>query len=130
MSTSLIKGTIASPGIKIGKAFVIEGNKIIIPKYHIREDEVQEELDRFEQGFEKTREEIIAIQKQIANSLSNDMSDIFMSHLMMLEDPMIVEKTRKGIAEEKRNAFAEALRTREELEDKVSEIIITGNNVP
>ncbi|MCP4130330.1 MAG: phosphoenolpyruvate--protein phosphotransferase [bacterium] len=102
MSTIIKSGTIASPGIKIGKAFVSHGNKIIIPKYKITN--VDKELERFESAIEKTKLEISLIQQQIASSLSKDMADIFSSHLMVLEDPLIDEKARKTIREEKRNA--------------------------
>ena len=103
MSRVISKGTVASPGIKIGKAFVYHGDNIIIPKYKLNDDEIESELSRFEMALEKTKKEIIGIQKQIAASLSKDMSDIFTSHLMVLEDPMIEDRARKIILEEKRN---------------------------
>ena len=103
MSKTISTGTIASPGIKIGRAFVYQGNKTIIPKYHISDDEIDAEIDRFDKAIKKTKEEITAIQKQIAGSLSKEMSDIFTSHLMVLEDPQIDENTRKTIKTEKRN---------------------------
>ncbi len=104
MSKRITSGTVASPGIKIGKAFVYQGHKIIIPKYRIADEDIVFEVDRFEQAFEKTKQEIIGIQQQIAESLSREMSDIFMSHILVLEDPAIVERARRTIIEEKRNA--------------------------
>ncbi len=83
-----IKGTIASPGIRIGKAYIYKTTEAIIPKYTIKEKEVQFEIDRYQHSLEKTRDEIKSIQEQIAQSLSNDMADIFTSHLMVLEDPL------------------------------------------
>ena len=98
-----ITGIIASPGIKIGKAYIYKGSNIIIPKYGIREDQVEEELRRYGQALEKTKSDIKKIQDEIAKSLSKDMADIFSSHLMVLEDPLIVEKVVKTIREERRN---------------------------
>ncbi len=103
MSRIVPKGIVASPGIKIGKAFVYQGDKIIIPKYLLDDDDIESELQRFEEALQKTKEEIIGIQKQIASSLSKEMSDIFTSHLMVLEDPQIEEKSRATIRREKRN---------------------------
>ncbi len=102
MSTR-IKGTIASPGIKIGKAYVYKTAETIIPKYLIKESEIESEVHRYHQSLEKTRDEIKAIQEQIAQSLSTDMADIFTSHLMVLEDPIITEKAINSIRTEKRN---------------------------
>ncbi|MBN1534658.1 MAG: phosphoenolpyruvate--protein phosphotransferase [Spirochaetes bacterium] len=103
MSERISKGTVASPGIKIGRAFVYQGDKVIIPKYHISSDDIENELQRFEMALEKTKKEIIGIQKQIATSLSKEMSDIFTSHLMVLEDPHVEERARDTIRKEKRN---------------------------
>ena len=104
MSQVIEKGIIASPGIRIGKAFLYHGQTIIIRKYTIREDEVSIEISRFEKAVEQTKNEIKAIQEQIASSLSKDMGDIFTSHIMVLEDPQIEEKVRTTIIEKKRNA--------------------------
>jgi len=103
MSKKIDSGIIASPGIRIGKAYVYKGNKIIIPKYMIKDEEVESELGRFNTALDKTKKEITEIQEQIASSLSNDMADIFSSHLMVLEDPLIADKAVEIIKNEKRN---------------------------
>lgn len=104
MSKKLEKGIIASPGIRIGKAYVYHGDTIIIQKYTIREEDVIFEISRLESAIEKTKTELKAIQEQIAKSLSRDMGDIFTSHIMVLEDPQLEEKYRKTIIEQRRNA--------------------------
>jgi len=103
MSTKIITGIPASPGIRIGKAYLYRGMKVIIPKYSLKDDEVQDEIARFEKALITTKEQIRAIQQQIALSLSSDEADIFVSHLMMLEDPVIVKKAMDSIKSEKRN---------------------------
>jgi len=104
MSRHITTGTIASPGIKIGKAYVLQGHKVFIPKYTLRGDEVEKELARYEMALEKTKSDIQEIQQQISESLSNDMADIFTSHLMVLEDPKLDDRARETILKEKRNA--------------------------
>ncbi|HNV47822.1 MAG TPA: phosphoenolpyruvate--protein phosphotransferase [Spirochaetota bacterium] len=98
-----IKGTVASPGIRIGKAYVYQTSKVYIPKYDITVDQIDAEIIRFEDAIRKTKEEIKSIQGQIATSLSKDMADIFSSHIMMLEDPQIYEKTKELVRSELRN---------------------------
>ena len=100
----LITGIVASPGIKIGKAYVYHGSNLIIPKYTVEPESVEDELDRYRRTLEKTKSDIQSIQEQISKSLSRDMADIFSSHLMVLEDPMITEKVVRTIREERRNA--------------------------
>ena len=104
MSLTIKNGIIASPGIKMGKAYVCQGSQVIIPKYYILEQEIEAELQRFETAIEKTKADIEKIQNQLKNSLSKDMANIFSSHLMVLEDPLIDEKTKETIKKEKRNA--------------------------
>ncbi len=99
-----IRGTIASQGIRIGKAYVYRGDKVVVPKYNIPESWVDDELKRLEETVKKTKEDIAGIQTQIAQSLSRDMADIFASHLMVLEDPQIIDKARQIIRKERRNA--------------------------
>ncbi len=99
----VIKGKTASPGIKIGKAHVYMGSNIVIPKYYITEKDIVKELNRFDLALEKTKKELIGIQKQIAVNLSKDMANIFSSHLLVLEDPLIADKARKKVKSEKRN---------------------------
>jgi phosphoenolpyruvate-protein phosphotransferase (PTS system enzyme I) len=99
----IIRGIIASPGIKIGKAYLYKGSNIIIPKYTISDDMTEKEIIRYETANEQTKNDIKAIQEQIEKSLSKDMADIFSSHLMVLEDPMLTEKIKKTIREGKRN---------------------------
>ena len=99
----VIKGITASPGIKIGKAHLYLGSNIVIPKYKINKNDIERELIRFEAALEKTKKEINEIQIQIAESLSKDLANIFSSHLMVLEDPLVAEQARDKVKNEKRN---------------------------
>lgn len=99
-----LTGIIASPGIRIGRAYIYKTTDIIIPKYSIDESDVESEIARVRESLKRTKEDITAIQEQISHSLSRDMADIFTSHLMVLDDPLIIQKTQDKIASEKRNA--------------------------
>jgi len=52
----------------------------------------------------KTKQEIIEIQNKIAEDKFSDLADIFSTHIMALEDPHFVERARRKIRQEKRNA--------------------------
>ncbi|HRX15192.1 MAG TPA: phosphoenolpyruvate--protein phosphotransferase [Spirochaetota bacterium] len=103
MPDKIIRGITASPGIRIGKAFLFKGTKVVIPKYHITDGEIQGEIERFEDALAKTKKEIVGIQSQVARSLTKDLADIFTSHLMVLEDPMIEQKAIDQVRDEKKN---------------------------
>ena len=88
----------------MGKAYVIQGHKLYVPKYYLKDEDIRRELRRFGEAIEKTKNDIVEIQQQIARSLSDEMSDIFLSHLMVLEDPQIEKKAIEKITKEKKNA--------------------------
>jgi len=104
MSKSIKKGIIASPGIRIGKALVFHGDEVKIPKYHIDETRLEDEIARFEEAVAKTKSEILEIQEKISNDSFSDLAEIFSTHLMALEDPIFIERARKKIRSEKRNS--------------------------
>ncbi len=104
MSKRIKKGIIASPGIKIGKAFVFHGSDVKIPMYKINEDAIKAELQRFEEALTKTKNEIIEIQNKVSSEEFSDLAEIFSTHIMALEDPMFTGSAREKIKEEKRNA--------------------------
>ena len=103
MSKKLSSCTIASPGINIGKAYVYRDNRVIIPRYTIKEDRVEAEIKRFEEAVEQTKKDISELQAQIAATLTAEMSDIFTSHLLVLEDPLVIDKAIKTIRTDRRN---------------------------
>lgn len=103
MAREILNGIVASPGIRIGTAYLYKGARIVIPKYSISESEVEQQISRLNVAVSKTKQEIKEIQQQVASSLSDEMADIFTSHLMVLEDPQIVKKAIEIIQKEKRN---------------------------
>lgn len=103
MSDRVLSGIVASPGIRIGKAFIYKGAKIVIPKYTIEEAGIDAEISRFNAAREKTKNEITKIQTQMAKNLSDDMADIFESHIMALDDPVIQQKTIDAIKKQRKN---------------------------
>lgn len=104
MSKIIQKGIIASPGIKIGRAVVYYGDEVKVPKYLISEDQLDAEVQRFEEAIDRTKQEILEIQQKTSNDNLNDIADIFSTHLMALEDPLFIDKARKRIRRELRNA--------------------------
>ncbi|MBP9022431.1 MAG: phosphoenolpyruvate--protein phosphotransferase [Spirochaetes bacterium] len=103
MAREILNGIVASPGIRIGTAYLYKGARIVIPKYTISESEVEQQISRLNVAVSKTKQEIKEIQQQVASSLSDEMADIFTSHLMVLEDPQIVKKAIEITQKEKRN---------------------------
>ncbi|SHJ62680.1 phosphoenolpyruvate--protein phosphotransferase [Paramaledivibacter caminithermalis] len=98
----MIIGTGVSPGIAIGKALLIKNEEIDIQKKQIENIEI--EKNRFIEAINKSKKELISIRDKALKELGKEKSAIFDAHLMILEDPEVVESTLKKIDDEKVNA--------------------------
>jgi len=95
------KGIPASPGIVIGKVFLLSREAIQIKRTEIKEAGVSEELGRLDEALEKTRSELSEIRERISREIGEDYGNIFGAHILMLEDPMLVDEARRKVREER-----------------------------
>ena len=87
-----MKGIIASPGVAIGKAFVLKHNEIIIDDTPLTTaEECAAEEAIFRKAVEDTEAQLNEIIEITEERLSAKEADVFRAHLMMLADPMLEE---------------------------------------
>ncbi len=98
-----LKGTGASPGIAIGPAQILESGKAKTVKRRISAKDIEREQERFIQAVSTAEAEISAILDDIPEELKEH-SGVLKSHLMMLKDRMVFERTIKTIESDKINA--------------------------
>lgn len=103
----ILKGIAVSPGIVIGKVFLLNSESFIISKSAIKNEEVEREIERFKKALEQTRQEIISFQKKLEKEIGSKHSDIFNAHLLILDDPVLIKKMINKI--KKRKLAAEYL---------------------
>lgn len=96
-----LNGIPASPGIVIGKAFILDSEEFTIPKRSVKESDIASEIARFEEALIQTRVEILKIQEKIAKEMDSKHAEIFSAHLLVLEDRMVVEEVISRIKKEK-----------------------------
>ena len=96
-----IKGIAASPGVAIGKAFLLDSEDLLIPKKIIKESGVPKEIARFEEALTKTRAEILSIRDKISQEIGQEHGDIFNAHLLVIEDRALIEEVIGRIKKEK-----------------------------
>ena len=99
----ILKGAGASPGIAIGPAFILESGKIKTVKRHISPEDVPHEQERFVHAVTTAESEISAMLDDIPEELKEH-SGVLKSHLMMLKDRMVFERTLKTIEDDRINA--------------------------
>lgn len=87
-----LEGIPASPGVAIGRAFLLDSQEIPISKRNIPAASVPKEIARFEEALIQTRKEIMEIQSKISKELGLEHGEIFNAHLMLLEDRTLIEE--------------------------------------
>ena len=108
-----LKGIPVSPGVAIGKAFVLHSeDSFNVPPKSVKSEEIPKEIARFEDALTKTRAEILGIRKKISNQIGRENSEIFSAHLLILEDRTLIEDVI-GVIKEKmvncEHAFAQII---------------------
>ncbi|MDZ7725599.1 MAG: phosphoenolpyruvate-utilizing N-terminal domain-containing protein [candidate division KSB1 bacterium] len=121
-SEKVFHGVPASPGIAIGKIFSIGGNVLDVEPRTIDESEIKSELERYHQALQKAKSELDGLVKKSKRSLSKESAKIFQVHQTMLDDPMVIEGTEKGIREKRKSADHAFKDVMERFEAQVAEM--------
>lgn len=98
----MYKGTGASPGIALGKALVIEHSELVIEKKSI--DNIEEEVQKLQNAVKVSKEELTKVKEKALLELGEHEAQIFEAHLLVLEDPELVDSAISKIRDEKVNA--------------------------
>src|SRR5689334_18002046 len=98
----IIRGIPVSPGVCRGKILVLgKPHGDAIARRDVPEDEISSELKRFEQALVDTRHQILEVQRQVTEGLGAQDAGIFDAHLLVLEDPTLIEEVTRLITKEK-----------------------------
>ncbi|MDP9750855.1 phosphoenolpyruvate--protein phosphotransferase [Thermoanaerobacter pentosaceus] len=96
----MLKGVAASPGIAIGKVFLYIKEKAEIDMQNIDESNVEYEIERFKKALEVTKQQIQKIKEEALKEFGRDKAEIFEAHLMLANDPELVENVENMIKTE------------------------------
>ncbi|KYD07368.1 phosphoenolpyruvate--protein phosphotransferase [Saccharococcus caldoxylosilyticus] len=100
--TMTIQGIAASSGIAIAKAYRLETPNLVVEKKEIVDP--QTEVERFETAVAQAKEELEAIKRHALEQLGEDKAAIFAAHLLVLDDPELLNPVKEKIQTEKVNA--------------------------
>ncbi len=88
-----LQGIPAAPGIAQGPALVYVQRELEVPQYVVSPDDRFGEVARFESAILRTREQISRLRTDVAQRLGENEANIFEAHLLVLEDPALIEET-------------------------------------
>jgi phosphotransferase system enzyme I (PtsI) len=100
----ILRGIPVSAGVCRGKILVLDKPHHTIDRRELPEAEIPAELNRLQQALVKTREQLQEVQRQLTQSLGPGQASIFDAHLLVLEDPSVIDEIVRVIQDEKVNA--------------------------
>ena len=93
-----VKGIAASAGIAIARAFLLEHPDFTIP--HKQISDVEAEIAKLNNALDKSREELTAIKERTHAEMGAKKAEIFESHLLILDDPELIDPVKEKISSE------------------------------
>lgn len=100
----IFRGIPASPGVVIGKVFLLDRESIQVTKEKIEENEVAKEILKFKKALNDTKEEVLKIKEKVAKRIDPDHARIFDAQIMTMEDELINNAVIEKIKQERSNA--------------------------
>lgn len=105
------KGVAASPGIAIGRVYILEKEDFCILEYKIKKEEVEKEIKRFREAVDESKKQLKKIKEKVSQKIGKEEAYIFQAYLHLLEDPLIIDETIEKIKKERLNAEAALRKT-------------------
>ena len=99
-----LHGKGVSSGIAIGRAYVLKRERLKIPEYVIPAAFVEDEVQRFLEAVETTRQELSDIRDHIPPDAPVEAASFLDTHLLILNDTMVSEAPIKDIRDNQWNA--------------------------
>ena len=100
----MLKGIGVSPGICIGKAYLVDVDGLdIVEKYHVDSQHTYSEINRFKLAVKKAKDELYAVIANTPDAIKEH-TDILETHVILLKDKLLYGKTIETIESECINA--------------------------
>jgi phosphotransferase system enzyme I (PtsI) len=97
------EGIAVSPGIAIGRAYLVGRDSVKAPRHHVEGEEVEDEIARLHRAIVASDRQLEKVKQKLASENESDFH-IISAHQMMLHDEHLVDAAIGYIREEKINA--------------------------
>jgi phosphotransferase system enzyme I (PtsI) len=100
----ILKGIGGSPGICIGKAYLVDKEGVdVVKRYRVQETSLAAEVGRFKTAVKKARDALRRIIDETPEAFRQH-AQILETHMLLLEDKMLYDRTIEVIERERVNA--------------------------
>ncbi|MGI9228542.1 MAG: phosphoenolpyruvate--protein phosphotransferase [Gammaproteobacteria bacterium] len=102
--TLSLYGMGVSRGIAIGKAHILQRERIDIPEYSIANELVEKEVERLAEAVGEAKQQLKAIRNHIPAETASEIATFIDAHLLMLDDSALLQEPMRLIRENCYNA--------------------------
>ena len=106
LHTVELSGIPGSPGIAIGTAFIYDATNFWIDERDIKPEEIDKEKARFSDASEKVIQDLKELKYKIETRVGEKNARIFDPHIMLLQDPEVIDETNELIESGKSAEFS------------------------
>lgn len=99
----VFRGIGASPGVVVGRVFLVDGRPVRFRRYHIESDQVDYEIKRLRDAVDQSVLQLESVRQKLTRS-SHDFDAILEAHETMLRDPIVAEDATEYIRTQQLNA--------------------------
>ncbi|QMV13732.1 phosphoenolpyruvate-protein phosphotransferase PtsI [Vibrio spartinae] len=100
----MISGILASPGIAIGKALLLQEDEIVLNTNTISDAQIETEVQRFYDARDKSKTQLELIKQKALETFGEEKEAIFEGHIMLLEDEELEDEILALIKDDKLHA--------------------------
>lgn len=119
----LLKGIGASQGIVIGRALVFDQDVSINEHYCLIDDtQVEKEIRRFKHAVKLSQEQLQQAKHQVSRQKIREAQYIIDTHILILQDKILIENAVKRIREERIDAALALKKTMDDLRKRMGEV--------
>jgi phosphoenolpyruvate-protein phosphotransferase (PTS system enzyme I) len=99
-----LRGIAASPGIAIGPAHLFTHDHLKVEPRKLPDRLIPREIEHFQAALEETRQDILKTRAKAVKQTGDIVARLFDSHLLILDDVMLIEETLERVKREKVSA--------------------------
>ncbi|MDH4065890.1 MAG: PEP-utilizing enzyme, partial [Acidobacteriota bacterium] len=92
-----------SAGVAVGRAVVLSQPADVV-RFPVPEGRIERELSEIARAVEQSRRQLVDIRGHLAAGPARDLAPLFDAQLLMLDDPLLVGRARRIVADEHVNA--------------------------
>jgi phosphoenolpyruvate-protein phosphotransferase (PTS system enzyme I) len=108
---AILSGIPGSPGLAMAQAYLHTANELWVDAHKIDETRIDAEIARFIDAIEAVKVDKRNLREEAEERIGKSEAQIFESHVLLLDDPEVITRTKNLIRSERRNAADAYYRT-------------------